>query len=60
MKEKVIFTRKLAYQLNAMGFKIIEVRPNPHHPQYDCYVFEETEEFLEIFYKLANPAKHLN
>jgi hypothetical protein len=30
-----------------MGFPIIRVEVNPNKPQFDCYVFAESDEFYE-------------
>lgn len=43
---KTIFMPWIAVELRSRGFKIINVRPNPNKPQYDCYDFLETPELL--------------
>ena len=45
-KEKTIYTKWVAYELRKKGFPIVRVDINPNKPQFDCYVFAETEEFL--------------
>ena len=45
MKEKVIYTRKLANKLAAAGFPVVRVEANPNKPEFDCYVFEDNAEF---------------
>lgn len=47
MKEKVIYTKRVAYELRKMGFPIIRVEINPNKPQFDCWVFAETAELIE-------------
>ena len=47
MKEKIIYTRWVAYELRKQGFSIIRVEINPNKPEFDCYVFEATEEMIE-------------
>ena len=42
MKEKVIYSKNLAYQLRLMGFKLIKKGVNPHFPQFDTYIFEDS------------------
>ena len=44
MKEKIIFSKRIAVELRKRGFVILETRVNELHPQYDCWVFEDTEE----------------
>lgn len=45
MKEKIIYTRWLAYELRKKGFPIVRVEVNPNKPEFDCYVFAETDDF---------------
>ena len=53
MKEKVIYTRRVAYELRKMGFPIVRVEINPNKPEFDCYVFEETQAFAAALTKLT-------
>lgn len=48
-KIKKVFSSKVANQLCHMGFKIIGTEPNMIKPQYDVFLFEETEELLNAF-----------
>lgn len=57
MKEKVIYSRWLAAELRRQGFPIVRVEVNPNFPQYNCYVFAETPEFLTAFANTANKAR---
>lgn len=43
MNTKTIYTNKMAYELRKRGFKILEVIPDANKPQFDNYVFEDTE-----------------
>lgn len=45
--EKIIYTKWVAYELRKKGFPIVRVEINPNKPQFDCYVFAETEEFTK-------------
>lgn len=47
MEEKKIFTRKLALRLRERGFAIIKTEPNRNKPQFDVYIFKDTDE-LEL------------
>ena len=38
-----VYTRWVAFELRKMGFKIIEVQPNPNKPEFDCYLFEDNK-----------------
>lgn len=53
MKEKVIYTRRVAYELRKMGFPIVRVEINPNKPEFDCYVFEETQAFTAALTNLT-------
>ena len=51
--EKIIYTRWLAYELRKQGFPIVRVEPNPHKPEFDCYVFAETAELIEALLNIT-------
>lgn len=53
MKEKVIYSKKLAYQLRVMGFKLLKKGVNPHFPQFDTYIFEETAALLRAISEIT-------
>ena len=40
---KRIYTKSVALELRKRGFKIIRTEPNENKPEFDVYVFEETE-----------------
>lgn len=56
----IIYSKKLAYTLRQMGFKIIGVGVNEKFPQFDTYIFENTQELNEILYKLTNKGEIKN
>ncbi len=39
-----IFSRKIAYELEKQGFKVIKIAPNKKKPQFMVYYFNETVE----------------
>lgn len=53
MKERVIYSKRMAAELRGLGFKIKRVGVNPHKPQFDTWIFEETPELLEALTKLS-------
>lgn len=53
MKEKVIFSRKMAYELRKAGFNIIRVEPNRRKPEFDVYIFEDTQDLCDAMNKLS-------
>lgn len=54
MQVKVIYMPWVAAQLREQGFKLLKTGVNPHKPQYDTYIFEETPELLEALTKLTS------
>lgn len=47
-----IYSKKKAYELRLQGFRCIGTRPNDKFPQFDVYLFENTEELKEAFSKM--------
>ena len=43
MKEKIIYTRWIANKLIAAGHPVERVEANPNKPEFDCWIFAETE-----------------
>lgn len=41
---KKIFSKRLARELRFKGFVIVGTEPNKYKPQFDVYLFEDTEE----------------
>ena len=39
-----VFSKKVAYELRKMGYRILYTEPNRNHPQFDVYVFENKNE----------------
>lgn len=56
MMEKTVFTRKIASELVKLGFPVVRVIQNPRKPEFDAYVFQNTDEFKLAFTNLANRA----
>lgn len=54
--EKTVFTRKIASELVKLGFPVVRVIQNPRKPEFDAYVFQNTDEFKLAFTNLANRA----
>lgn len=44
-----VFSRKLAYLLRIAGYRVAAVEPNSYKPQFDVYLFEDTDEFRKAF-----------
>jgi hypothetical protein len=42
--EKKIFNRRLALELRKKGFSIVKTEPNFYKPEFDVYIFEDSDE----------------
>lgn len=54
MSEKIIYSKRVAYELRKQGYPIVRVEINPNKPQFDCWVFEETAEMLAALTNITN------
>lgn len=45
---KIIYSLKVMLALVERGFIPVAQMPNPRFPQYNCWVFEDTEEFEKV------------
>ena len=52
-KEYIVYTKWLALALRKQGFKLLGTGINERFPQYDTYIFEETEELHNAIYDLT-------
>lgn len=53
MNEYIIYTRRIAYLLRKQGFKIVRVEPSRSKPEFDCYVFENSQAFQDALHELT-------
>lgn len=53
MKEKVIYTKRIALELRKRGFVLLRTGINENFPQYDTYIFEETPDLLRALSELT-------
>lgn len=54
MELKKVFSRKLALELRKRGFKIVGTEPNTYKPQFDVYLFQQSEELAEAMTEIHN------
>lgn len=45
IKEKKIFNRRVALELRKKGFEIIKTEPNFYKPEFDVYIFKDSDQF---------------
>lgn len=53
-KIKKIFRKPIAIELRKLGFRIIGTEVNTAKPQFDVYLFEDTEKFQRALTKALN------
>ena len=53
-----VYSRWLAYALRKRGFKIEEVQPNPNKPEFDCYLFKDSESLQLTIRELGSRKKN--
>ena len=46
---KIIYSLKLHIKLQKLGFHYLTEMKNPFNNQFNCWVYESTEEFLQAF-----------
>ena len=49
-----VYSKKVAYQLRELGFKIVEMGINKNYPQFDTYLFIDTPEFQMALSNISN------
>ena len=49
---KIIYSLRIHLALLQQGFQYITEMRNPQHPQWNCWVYEETPELLDILSEL--------
>lgn len=52
-----VYTRWLAYELRKHGFDIIKTEVNEYHPQFDVYIFEDTDSLHQKIVELTAARK---
>ena len=51
--EKKIFNRRIALELRRKGFKIIKTEPNFYKPEFDVYIFEDSDDLQSALTELT-------
>lgn len=57
MTIKKIYSKRIAYELRKRGFKIIGVEPSEYKPQFDAYLFQESEELEKAMGEIINSGR---
>lgn len=56
IKTKIIYSLRIHIELQRYGFSPILEMKNPQNQKYNCWVYEETPELLELFDKIVGGA----
>lgn len=51
---QLVFNRKIALQLNSLGYPIADIFENRKKRSVDVYVFENTKDFQKSFANILN------
>lgn len=57
MNKYKIYTRWVAFELRKLGFHIVATEPNPRWPQFDIYIFEDTEAFQSALTQITKKGR---
>ena len=49
---KIIYSMRIMLALSAKGFEPLTTMPNPKHPEYNCWVFQWSEDLQEELDKI--------
>ncbi len=52
-KYQIVYSRKITKELLKRGFVFEKSVQNPDFPQYNCWLFEKTNEFQKAFKELT-------
>ena len=55
--EYKVYTRWVAFELRKRGFNILRTEINEYHPQFDVYVFEDTDQLHKAIVALTAAKK---
>lgn len=52
-KYQIVYSRKITKELLKQGFVFEKSVQNPDYPQYNCWLFENTNDFQKAFKELT-------
>ena len=52
-KYQIVYSRKITKQLMKQGFVFEKQVQNPDFPKFNCWLFENTEDFQKVFKELT-------
>ena len=54
MKEKIIYTKRIAAELRKQGCRFLWLGVNENFPQFNTYIFEDSEKLSRVLRELSN------
>lgn len=51
---KNIYSKRVAYELRKRGFKILRTEPSKFKPEFDVYIFENSQEFKKALSEILD------
>lgn len=54
MMEYTIYSKKMAFKLRELGFKLLRTGINKNFPQYNTYIFEDSADLRQAITELSN------
>lgn len=56
-KYYIVYTKNMAYELRKRGFQIVKTGINRNHPQYDTYIFENSQKLQDAVHEITEAGK---
>ena len=57
-KYKIVFSLRIHIELQKQGFKYLTEMKNPDIPQFNCWVYEDTDAFHKAYDELLTKGGH--
>ncbi len=53
----IVYTKNLAYELRKRGFQIVRTGVNKNHPQFDTYIFNNSQKLQDAVHEITESRK---
>lgn len=54
----IVYTKSLAYELRKRGFQIVRTGVNKNHPQFDTYIFNNSQKLQDAVHEITESRKN--
>lgn len=55
--DKIIYSKRIAYGLRKLGFRMLKTDINPYRPELTCYIFPQSDELEAAMGKILKESK---